>query len=147
MTNYEKYKDLFIEILTSNQKIPCVETWRVRTKTKQSLCPLIVHNDENICDECKRLSKEWLVAEAPIFDLEEIKAGDKIRMRKHGNTEFSEFEVVCNRFPACWLRLRVSENEESFLVSEYSTSCAKDEDFLIFYDDLEEYYDIEEVFR
>ena len=61
MTNFEKYKDLFIELLAGGQKIPCVETWRLRTKTKQLGCPQVFcSDDEDACDMCKRLNKEWL---------------------------------------------------------------------------------------
>lgn len=52
-------------------------------------------------------------------------------MRKRDN---EKFEVVCNRFPYCWLRFR-SEN------GTYQT----DDNFLIFYDDLLDKYNVKEV--
>lgn len=94
MTNFEKYKDLFIDLLAGGQKIPCVETWRLRTKTKQLGCPQVFcSDDEDVCDVCKRLNKEWLEVEAPLLDLEKLKAGDKIKMRKIGERSTRVYEV------------------------------------------------------
>ena len=58
-------------------------------------------------------------------------------MKKRGSTEFSEVEVVCTRFPTCWLRFMDYENGEP----------KSDKDFLISYDRLRSEYDVIEVFR
>lgn len=72
---------------------------------------------------------------SPTFGLEEIKTGDKITMRKHWKADFEEYEVICNKFPACWLRMRKQEDG----------TPKSDSDFLIFYDDLLDEYDVKEV--
>ena len=135
MINYEKYKNEIIKMLTYSTK-PCRKIRQIRTYSKNADCPLdeSVENYE-ICRECEKINEQWLNEEAKEFDPSELKAGDKIIMRKHENTEFSEFEVVCNRFPYCWLRFRDSEN------GKYRA----DDDFLIFYDDLLDKYDVKEV--
>lgn len=66
-------------------------------------------------------------------------------MRKIGEKSTRVYEVVCNSFPAMWLRLRVSESEVSFLASEHCDLYTRDEDFLIFYDDFLDKYDVKEV--
>lgn len=71
------------------------------------------------------------------FDPNKLKEGDKIVMRKHENTKSAEFEVVCNRFPYCWLRFTGLENDKP----------KSDKDFLISYDRLMREYDVIEVFR
>ena len=143
MTNYEKYKDVFIELLSENQKPvsrkPCFTVWLTRKNRKELGCPHFINpKNKNICKECATLNKQWLEAEAPVFDLEELEAGDKIIMRKLGEDEAWLYEVVCNSFPALWLRFRASEN---------CVSQARDENFLIFYCDLSDKYEIHEVIK
>lgn len=141
MTNYEKYKDELIDMLFKEgacEKIKKLSGYENECgKQKCSVC----------CSVCEEKIKRWLEAQAPSFDFGELKTGDKIRMREIGEESAKVYEVVCNSFPAQWLRLRVPENEESFLASEYGASCGKDENFLIFYDDISKGYEIEEVFR
>lgn len=133
MTNYEKYKDELIELLAVNAG-SCGGVFRLRTNGKTyPMC-----SSYEACKECELLNKQWLMAEAVSFAPSELKAGEKIIMRKHGNTEFLEFEVVCNKFPACWLRFRASEN---------GIPQANDDDFLIFYGDLLDEYEVREVIR
>lgn len=125
MTNYEKYKDKIINMLVLGGT--CREIAQLRGGNNGCR--------HHTCSTCVEKQKQWLNEEAKEFDPSELKAGDKIIMRKHENTEFSEFEVVCNRFPYCWLRFRDSEN------GKYRA----DDDFLIFYDDLLDKYDVKEV--
>lgn len=137
MTNYEKYKDEIVDMLVRSTTF-CYKIRKIRTGSENTVCPVFAMTDSyEPCRKCEKLNKQWLNDEAEYFDPAELKAGDKIRMRKHGNTEFSEFEVVCNCFPACWLRFRESENGIP----------KADDDFLIFYDDLLDKYEIKEVFR
>ena len=134
MTNYEKYKDVFIELLATNFVGTCSRIYGLRTN--KETCPLC--SDHEVCEECERLNKEWLEKEATTFDLEELEAGDKIRMRKLGEKDAWLYEVVCNSFPALWLRLRAVEN---------GVQQAKDENFLIFYADLSDKYEVHEVIK
>lgn len=133
MTNYEKYKDELIELLAT-EAVTCDRIYCLRTNKKT--CPQFPA--PGFCEECELLNKQWLMAEAKIVSPSELKAGDKIIMRKRGNTEFLEFEVVCNKFPACWLRFRASEN---------GIPQANDDDFLIFYGDLLDEYEVREVLK
>lgn len=125
MTNYEKYNKEIIDILVNGTT--CSKLRKLQGYDEK--CSNIS------CSTCVPKLKKWLEAEAEEFDPAELKAGDKIVMREYGGNEFSEFEVVCNSFPACWLRFRESEN---------GTPKA-DNDFLIFYDDFVDKYDIKEV--
>ena len=134
MTNYEKYKDVFIELLATNFVGTCSRIYGLRTN--KETCPLC--SDHEVCEECERLNKEWLEAEDLVFDLEELEAGDKILMRKLGEKDAWLYEVVCNSFPALWLRFRASEN---------CVSQARDENFLIFYADLSDKYEVHEVIK
>ena len=59
-------------------------------------------------------------------------------MRKLGGNGVGLYEVVCNSFPAMWLRLRASEN---------GVRQARDENFLIFYDDISKKYVVEEAIK
>lgn len=133
MTNYEKYKDEFIELLAT-EAVACDRIYCLRTNKKT--CPQFPA--PGFCKECERLNKEWLEAEATVFDLEELEAGDKIKMRKLGEKDAWLYEVVCNSFPALWLRFRASEN---------GVHQAHDENFLISYDDLLEKYEVREVVK
>lgn len=143
MTNYEKYKDEFIKLLSENQKPeskkPCFAVWLTRTNGKKLGCPHFINpKNKNTCKECAALNKQWLMAEAVLFEPAEFKAGDRIIMRKRGDLEFYELKVVCNSFPALWLRFRASEN---------GIPQASDENFLISYDDLLEKYEVKEVLK
>ena len=133
MTNYEKYKDELIELLAT-EAVACDRIYCLRTNKKT--CPQFPA--PGFCKECERLNKEWLEAEATVFDLEELEAGDKIKMRKLGEDEAWLYEVVCNSFPALWLRFRASEN---------CVSQARDENFLIFYADLSDKYEVHEAIK
>ena len=133
MTNYEKYKDELIELLATASGA-CDKIYGLRTN--KETCPPCSGLEG--CKECERLNKQWLEAEAPVFDLEELEAGDKIKMRKLGEDEAWLYEVVCNSFPALWLRFRASEN---------CVSQARDENFLIFYADLSDKYEVHEVIK
>ena len=128
MTNYEKYKDEIIDMLISSST--CLKLVKLRGYGKKCT--------EISCCACMPELKQWLEAEAPVFDLEELEAGDKIKMRKLGGNGVGLYEVVCNSFPAMWLRLRASEN---------CVSQARDENFLIFYADLSDKYEIHEVIK
>lgn len=128
MTNYEKYKDEIIDMLISSST--CSKLVKLRGYGKKCT--------EISCCACMPELKQWLEAEAPVFDLEELEAGDKIKTRKLGGNGVGLYEVVCNSFPAMWLRLRASEN---------GVHQASDENFLISYDDLLEKYDVGEVIR
>lgn len=134
MTNYEKYKDELIELLATNVAGTCSRIYGLRTN--KETCPLGPYRE--VCEECETLNKQWLMAEAPVFDIEELEAGDKIRMRKLGEKDAWLYEVVCNSFPALWLRFRASEN---------CVSQARDENFLIFYADLSDKYEVHEVIK
>ena len=133
MTNYEKYKDELIELLAT-EAVACDRIYCLRTNKKT--CPQFPA--PGFCKECERLNKEWLEAEATVFDLEELEAGDKIKMRKLGEKDAWLYEVVCNSFPALWLRFRASEN---------CVSQARDENFLIFYADLSDKYEVHEAIK
>lgn len=133
MTNYEKYKDVFIELLATASGA-CDRIYCLRTNKKT--CP--PRSGPEGCKECASLNKQWLEAEAPVFDLEELEAGDKIKMRKLGEDEAWLYKVVCNSFPALWLRFRASEN---------GIPQARDENFLIFYADLSDKYEVHEVIK
>lgn len=128
MTNYEKYKDEIIDMLISSST--CSKLVKLRGYGKKCT--------EISCCACMPELKQWLEAEAPVFDLEELEAGDKIKMRKLGGNGVGLYEVVCNSFPALWLRLRASEN---------GVSQARDENFLIFYADLSDKYEVHEVIK
>lgn len=133
MTNYEKHKDAFIELLAANGGI-CEEIFCLRTN--RETCPSC--HDPEICKECELLNKQWLNEEVNEFDPAELKAGDKIRMRKFGEVDARTYEVVCNSFPALWLGFRGSEN---------GVHQAHDENFLISYDDLLDEYEVREVLK
>lgn len=128
MTNYEKYKDEIIDMLLNSST--CSKLVKLRGYGKKCT--------EISCCACMPELKQWLEAEAPVFDLEELEAGDKIKMRKLGEKDAWLYEVVCNSFPAMWLRFRASEN---------GVHQAHDENFLIFYDDISKKYVIEEVIK
>ena len=128
MTNYEKYKDEIIDMLISSST--CSKLVKLRGYGKKCT--------EISCCACMPELKQWLESEAPVFDLEELEAGDKIKMRKLGGNGVGLYEVVCNSFPAMWLRLRASEN---------GVHQAHDENFLISYDDLLEKYEVREVVK
>lgn len=133
MTNYEKYKDELIELLAVNG-CACGGVFRLRTNGKT----YPVCSNYKACKACEALNKQWLVAEAKIVSPSELKAGDKIRMRKLGEVDAWTYKVVCNSFPALWLRFRASEN---------GVHQASDENFLISYDDLFNKYEVSEVIR
>ena len=137
MTNYEKYKNEIIKMLVSSVST-CNKIWQFRTGSEDAKCPFYTSSfSGKYCKECESLNEQWLNEEINVFDPYKLKEGDKIIMRKYVNTEFSEFEVVCNRFPYCWLRFRDSENG----------TYRADDDFLIFYDDLLDKYELREVIR
>lgn len=127
MTNYEKYKYDIINILINGTT--CSKLRKLQGYSKKC-------NDIS-CSSCVPKLRQWLEAEANEFDPAELKAGDKIVMREYGDNEFSEFEVICNSFPACWLRFRKHE----------SGAPKSDDNFLIFYDDLTNEYEVKEVVR
>lgn len=133
MTNYEKYKDELIELLATASGA-CDKIYGLRTN--KETCPPGPYRE--VCDECEMLNKQWLNEEVKIVSPSELKAGDKIKMRKLGEDEAWLYEVVCNSFPALWLRFRASEN---------CVSQARDENFLIFYADLSDKYEVHEVIK
>lgn len=127
MTNYEKYNEEIMDLVARGSS--CLK-----------LLELCGHNGEcgkYTCVECQKKLKQWLKEEAKELDPNKLNEGDKIIMRKSVNDEFSQFEVVCNRFPICWLRLRDYKNDKP----KY------DNDFLISYDELVSEYEVIEVFR
>ena len=132
MTNYEKYKDELIDMLVKGsacEKIKKLSGYENECgKQKCSVC----------CSVCEEKIKRWLEAQAPLLDLEELKVGDKIKMRKIWDGSAYEYAVVCNSFPCLWLRLRKSENDEQRV---------EEDNFLISYNDISKYFNIEEVFR
>ena len=79
----EKYKNEFIELLATASGA-CDKIYGLRTNKKT--CP--PRSGPEGCKKCERLNKQWLEAEAPVFDFEELEAGDKIKMKKRGSTEF-----------------------------------------------------------
>lgn len=127
MTNYEKYKEEIIDMLVCENT--CMKISQLHYGKLKC--------NKQTCKECMNEQKQWLEAEAKEFHPSELKEGDKIVMRKHENTEFSEFEVVCNRFPYCWLRFTGLENNKT----------KPDKGFLISYDRLMSEYDVKEGFR
>lgn len=127
MTNYEKYKEEIIDMLVRENT--CLKIAQLRYGKLKC--------NKQTCEECMNEQKQWLEAEAKEFDPNKLKEGDKIVMRKRENTEFSEFEVVCNHFPYCWLRLMGLENNKA----------KPDKGFLISYDRLMSEYDVIEEFR
>lgn len=127
MTNYEKHKEEIIDMVA-------------RASSCIKLLELCGHNGEcgkYTCLECQKKLKQWLKEEAKEFDPAEFRDGDKIIMKKRGSTEFSEVEVVCNRFPTCWMRFMDYENDKP----------KSDKGFLISYDELMSECDVIEVFR
>ena len=126
MTNYEKYKNEIINMLVQNTCIKLAQLRYGKLKCKKQTCK-----------ECMNELKQWLNEEAKEFDPAELKEGDKIIMRKYENTESFEYDVICNCFPACWLRFRDYENREP----------KSDKGFLISYDELMSEYDVIEVVR
>ena len=128
MTNYEKYKEEIINMLVHENT--CLKIMQLRYG--ENKCK------KQTCTNCVNEQKQWLEAEATAFDLEELEAGDKIKMRKLGEKDAWLYEVVCNSFPALWLRFRASEN---------CVSQARDENFLIFYADLSDKYEVHEVIK
>ena len=74
MTNYEKHKDIFIDMLSEDKKLsnwkPCLG------------CPKFINpHNKKVCEQCERLNKQWLNEEAKEFDPYKLKEGDKIVMR------------------------------------------------------------------
>ena len=128
MTNYEKHKEEIIDMLVRENT--CLKIAQLRYGTVKC-------KKQTSCTECVNEQKQWLNEEAKEFDPYKLKEGDKIVIRKHENTEFSEYEVVYNRFPYCWLRFMDYENDKP----------KSDKDFLISYDKLMSEYDVIEVFR
>lgn len=128
MTNYEKYKNEIINMLVRENT--CIRIAQLRYGKLKC--------KNQTCTNCVNEQKQWLEEEAPVFDLEELEAGDKIKMRKIGEDEAWLYEVVCNSFPALWLRFRASEN---------CVSKARDENFLVFYADLSDKYEVHEVIK
>lgn len=127
MTNYEKHKEEIINMLVRENTCMRIAQLRYgKLKCKKQTCK-----------ECMNEQRQWLNEEAKEFEPVEFKDGDKIIMKKHGNDEFSEFEVVCNRFPYCWLRFMGLENNKA----------KPDKGFLISYDKLMSEYDVIGVFR
>lgn len=133
MTNYEKYKDEFIELLAT-EAVACDRIYCLRTNKKT--CPQFPA--PGFCEECETLNKQWLNEEVVLFDPAGLKPGDKIIMREYGGLEFYKFKVVCNSFPTLWLRFRGSEN---------GMPQEGDDNFLISYDDLIEKCNVREVIR
>lgn len=133
MTNYEKYKDEFIELLAISNDA-CKKVFKMRTKIEK--CPLSSTYVDYDCKNCEALNRQWLNEEAKEFDPAELKAGDRIKLKKFGNRDIFTYEVVCNSFPALWLRFRASEN---------GIPQESDENFLISYDDLLDEYEVSEV--
>lgn len=127
MTNYEKYKEEIINMLVrENTCIKLAQFHYGKLKCKNQTCK-----------ECINEQRQWLNEEVKEFDPYKLKEGEKIIMKKRGSTEFSEVEVVCNRFPTCWLRLRDYKNDKP----------KSDKGFLISYDELMSECDVIEVFR
>lgn len=125
MTNYEKHKEEIINMLVRENTCMRIAQLRYgKLKCKKQTCK-----------ECMNEQRQWLNEEAKEFEPVEFKEGDKIVMRKHENTEFSEFEVVCNRSPYCWLRFMGLENNKA----------KPDKGFLISYERLMSEYDVKEV--
>lgn len=127
MTNYEKYKEEIINMLVRENT--CIKLAQLRYGKLKC--------KNQTCKECINEQRQWLNEEAKEFDPNKLKEGNKIVMRKHENTESSEFEVVCNRFPYCWLRFTGLENNKA----------KPDKGFLISYDRLMSEYEIIEVVR
>lgn len=127
MTNYEKYKEEIINMLLSDDT--CIKLAQLRYGKLKC--------KKQTCKECINEQRQWLNEEAKEFDPNKLKEGDKIVMRNHENTEFSEYEVICNRFPCCWLRFTGLENNKA----------KPDKGFLISYDKLMSEYDVIEAFR
>ena len=127
MTNYEKYKEEIIQMLDRGKE--CINL------LKLSGC-----EDEckgRICSKCECEIEHWLNSEAVEFDPAKLNTGDKIIMRKYWEADFYEYEVICNKFPTCWLRMR-KQKDGTF---------ESDSDFLIFYDDLIEKYEVKGVIK
>lgn len=80
MTNYEKYKGEFIELLATNVVGACSRIYGLRTN--KETCPLGPYRE--VCDECEMLNKQWLNEEVKIVSPSELKTGDKLSMRKFG---------------------------------------------------------------
>ncbi len=72
MTNYEKYKNEIINMLV--RESTCIRIAQLRYGKLKC--------KNQTCKECMNEQKQWLNEEAPVFDLEELEAGDKIKMRK-----------------------------------------------------------------
>lgn len=135
MTNYEKYKNEIIKMLIISVET-CNKIWQFRTGSEDAKCPFYMSSSNyKLCEDCERLNEQWLNEDVKEFEPAEFKEGDKIVMRKHENTEFSEFEVVCNRSPYCWLRFMGLENNKA----------KPDKGFLISYERLMSEYDVKEV--
>ena len=59
MTNYKKYKDIFIDQLSEDKKLinqkPCLG------------CPKFINpHNKKVCEQCERLNKQWLNEEAKL---------------------------------------------------------------------------------
>lgn len=123
MTNYEKYKEEIINMLVRENT--CMKITQLRYGTLKC--------KKQTCTECINEQKQWLEAEAKEFDPAELKAGDKIIMRKNGDCYTYECEVLGNSLSTLWLRLRSEKQQE-------------DSGFLISHKDMLEHFVIEEVF-
>lgn len=126
MTNYEKYKEEIIQMLVGGKE--CVNL--LKLSGCEDGCK------GRICSKCECEIEHWLNKEVKEFDPAELKEGDKIIMRKHENTESFGYDVICNCFPACWLRFRSENDKPEF-----------DKHFLISYDRLMSEYHVIEVVR
>lgn len=127
MTNYEKYSNDITEFLVTGAQ--CINLLRLRGLEKNC--------SKQLCSECEAELREWLNSEAVEFDPAKLNTGDKIIMRKYWEADFYEYEVICNKFPTCWLRMR-KQKDGTF---------ESDSDFLIFYDDLIEKYEVKGVIK
>ena len=132
MTNYEKYEDEIIKMLIYSTK-PCRKIRQIRTYSENTACPL-AESAENYeqCRECESLNEQWLNEEVEVFNPSELKAGDKILMRKNGNCYSREYEVLGNSLSVLWLRDNDNKEDSGFLIS---------------HKDMLEHYVIEEVFQ
>ena len=133
MTNYEKHKIEIIKMLIGNIGT-CSKIRKIRMCSEYAECPLCsLHNGNELCKECEKLNEMWLNEEVKVFKPEELKAGDKILIRKNGYCYTHECEVLGNSFSVLWLILRNDDQQE-------------DSGFLISHKDMSEHYVIEEVF-
>lgn len=132
MTNYEKYKSYFIKMLIGNIGT-CSKIRKVRMCSEYAECPLCsLHNGYELCKECESLNEQWLNEEVEVFNPSELKAGDKIVMRKNGDCYTYECEVLGNSLHMLWLKSRNNNQQQ-------------DSGFLISHKDMLEHFVIEEV--